>query len=115
MIEMEREVAGLEASSEIESALILCDESERDAINRYTFERVSVTNSADVHFGDRTYYEGPVVIQQYILTDDDDGLEDEFGCLQLEDGTSEETEKEDDDERVVETLSRVAPSEYKGN
>lgn len=43
-----------------------------------SISNAKVINSTDVHFGDKTIYEGPVVIKQYILVDDDEWLASEL-------------------------------------
>lgn len=72
-----------------------CDGSYRN--RPLSIKSATVINSKDVHFGDRTYYDGPVVIKQYILVDDDEYLENELegritadGELVVDDGGEEE-------------------------
>lgn len=62
-----------------------------------------VSNSSDVHFGDRTYYNGPVIIKQYILVDDDEYLENELGNG-MEASITEINEVENDEKQETKLL-----------
>lgn len=63
-----------------------------------SIKSATVINSKDVHFGDRTYYDGPVVIKQYILVDDDEYLENELegGCIEGDGGGEDRDEVAED-------------------
>lgn len=37
--------------------------------NKPSFGNISVENSSDIHFGNRTYYKGPVTIKQFLAID----------------------------------------------
>lgn len=81
---------------------------------------VSVNNSVNVHFGDRTYYNGPVVIKQYILTGEDEGVEGELEKVVIDESDDEEPLTKDDAAvNVAKDLQQIAAvaeeAEYKGS
>lgn len=49
-----------------EESLVLYDDGYEDQL---VISSVTVTNSTDVHLGNKTYYQGPVTIKQFILAD----------------------------------------------
>lgn len=56
------------------------DEGSLNAANDINIERIAVQNSKEVTFGNKTYYEGPVTIKQYLKQQNNQGLKkSEFG------------------------------------
>nr|UIW25015.1 peptidoglycan-recognition protein LF [Lasioderma serricorne] len=49
---------------------------------RPTFGNIAVSNSTDIHFGDKTYYQGPVTIKQFLYANSNVGKD----AVQLEEG-----------------------------
>lgn len=60
------------ASSSLEcdnGAVVLADGEDKSPC----FQNIEVTNSSDVHFGNKTYYQGPVTIKQILYTNPPNG------------------------------------------
>lgn len=54
---------GTSSSETVNNAVVLFDEAPKDQL---AFGNVAITNSNDVHFGNKTYYQGPVTIKQFL-------------------------------------------------
>lgn len=48
----------------VNNSVVVFDET--PAKDRLAFGNVAITNSSDVHFGNKTYYQGPVTIKQFL-------------------------------------------------
>lgn len=54
-------VSTINDDCEKDGAIVLADD-----INKGKFENICVSNSSDVHFGNKTFYQGPVTIKQFV-------------------------------------------------
>lgn len=50
------------------SVVVFDEASHKDHL---AFGNVAITNSSDVHFGNKTYYQGPVTIKQFLYASND--------------------------------------------
>lgn len=99
---------GSSSSETVNNSVVLFDEPPK---NQLAFGNVAITNSSDVHFGNKTYYQGPVTIKQFLYAGNADaalkGLESKVGDVKCGidtnvdvDGESE-VQQNGDCERVV--------------
>lgn len=116
---MDTQVDKLDTSSDLGKFLWCYNTDDRQG-GQLSISSVTVTDSEDVHFGDRTYYEGPVVIKQYILTDSDEELENEPGTEKTEESDGEDSFGNEQGSSVQEavvakSVKAVECTNYQGN
>lgn len=90
--------------------MAIYDEAAREQL---AFGNVAITNSRDVHFGNKTYYQGPVTIKQFLYANGADerlkGLESKVG-EEFEDGAQDNVAFEGDGAVVDGECERGAPN-----
>lgn len=111
---MEGQVDKLNASSNIDDWLVRYGYSGKN--RQLSINSVSVNDSENVHFGDRTIYEGPVVIKQYILVDEDDEVDAEIDNVILSNTDDEDIEEKADIQgnELVKAANAVERNNYEG-
>lgn len=57
------------AASEIDGTIIVSHAGQSDICP--TFGDISICNGSDIHFGNKTFYHGPVTIKQFVVADED--------------------------------------------
>lgn len=89
------------SSEAVNNAVVLYDEAPKDQL---AFGNVAITNSSDVHFGNKTYYQGPVTIKQFLYASNADAglkeLESKLGDVKCANGTVIEGLEEEDESDV---------------
>lgn len=62
-----------EEETNTKNELVLAEDLNRE---RPSFGNIAVTNSTDVHFGNKTYYQGPVTIKQFLYANPNASISD---------------------------------------
>lgn len=79
---------GTSGSEAADNSIVAYDEAASKG--QLAFGNVAITNSSDVHFGNKTYYQGPVTIKQFLYAGNAEaglkGLESKVGDVKCESG-----------------------------